>query len=100
MVDPIEHPETAARIRNETADTSVPETPASPRASATPTAHTVGRPSDIPRGGRGPLAAWLGIPLLLAILLAAVYWLLPALHSNDENKTDPVHGMGDGRGQR
>ena len=92
MVDPIEHPNTAERIRNETRATS-PEGAETPQSSAPPPVErTVGRPQDIPKAGSGPLWAWLGIPVLLAIFVAVVFWLLPALHSNQENRTDPVRG--------
>jgi hypothetical protein len=46
----------------------------------------VGRPADVPRVGWAPLGAWLIIPTLIAATLAVVFWLLPTLHSNVENK--------------
>jgi len=51
--------------------------------------HSVGRPSQIPRVGMGPMALWLGVPAALAVLIMLFFWLLPTLQSNAEQESTP-----------
>jgi len=51
--------------------------------------HTVAKPSDTPKARPLALAAWLTIPLLIAVVLLAAMFMAPGLKSNSEGKDPP-----------
>lgn len=53
-----------------------------------PVTHTVAHPSQIPRVGWGPLAAWIGAGLLFTVMIV-LYFVLPMLKSNTEEENHP-----------
>jgi hypothetical protein len=69
------------------------------RASEPALTRTTGNQSDIPKANSGALAAWIVVPILIAVALLAGLFMLPGLQSNSEDK-DPLRRSNDSEQSR
>jgi hypothetical protein len=89
MVEPTQHSNDVTARSGENLIVSPSQNAAVGQPSTPHVGHTVGRPAQIPSVSFGRLGLWIGLPILFTVLIASLFWLLPALQSNSEDKDHP-----------